>query len=66
MVMFPAHAVSLEYIDDLVGKGLDGSVITELLLYASAGLVPMALPLATLFSSINGHGQPGENIERWP
>ncbi|MFO8022588.1 MAG: LptF/LptG family permease, partial [Perlabentimonas sp.] len=33
-----------KYIDDLVGKGLELDVIAELLLYASAGLIPMALP----------------------
>ena len=38
-----------KYIDDLVGKGLDFSVIAELLMYASATFVPMALPIAVLF-----------------
>jgi len=52
-----------KYIDDLVGKGLDGSVITELLLYASAGLVPMALPLATLLAALMAMGNLGENNE---
>ena len=37
-----------KYVDDLVGKGLDFSVIAELLLYASATFVPMALPIARL------------------
>ena len=40
------------YIDDLVGKGLDGSVIVELLCYAMANMIPMGLPLATLFAAI--------------
>ncbi|MGE0078606.1 MAG: LptF/LptG family permease [Bacteroidales bacterium] len=52
-----------KYIDDLVGKGLDWSVISELLLYASAGLVPMALPLATLLASLMTLGNLGENNE---
>lgn len=52
-----------KYIDDLVGKGLDFEVILELLLYASAGLVPMALPLATLLASLMMMGNLGENNE---
>jgi lipopolysaccharide export system permease protein len=35
-----------KYIDDLVGKGLSTGVLFELLIYASARLVPLALPLA--------------------
>jgi lipopolysaccharide export system permease protein len=52
-----------KYIDDLVGKGLDVHVIAELLLYASAGLVPMALPLSTLLASLMTLGNLGENNE---
>ncbi len=52
-----------KYIDDLVGKGLSWDVIAELLLYASAGLVPMALPLATLLASLMTMGNLGENNE---
>jgi lipopolysaccharide export system permease protein len=49
-----------KYIDDMVGKGLEGTVILELLWYASAALVPMALPLATLLASIMTFGNLGE------
>ncbi|MCG8411535.1 MAG: LptF/LptG family permease [Bacteroidales bacterium] len=52
-----------KYIDDLAGKGLEWSVIAELILYASARLVPMALPLAILLSSIMTFGNFGENFE---
>lgn len=52
-----------KYIDDLVGKGLDVSVIAELMLYASAGLIPMALPLAILLASIMTFGNLGERFE---
>jgi len=52
-----------KYIDDLVGKGLQWNVIGELLLYASSGLVPMALPLATLLASIMTFGNMGEYNE---
>ena len=52
-----------KYIDDLVGKGLDIGVIAELLLYASATFVPMALPIAVLFASIMTMGNFGEKYE---
>ncbi len=52
-----------KYIDDLVGKGLEFNVILELLLYASAGLVPMALPLSTLLASLMTMGNFGEHNE---
>ena len=52
-----------KYIDDLVGKGLEFNVILELLLYASATFVPMALPIAVLFASIMTMGNFGERYE---
>lgn len=52
-----------KYIDDLVGKGLEWSIILELLFYASAHLVPMALPLAILVSSMMTLGNLAENNE---
>lgn len=51
------------YIDELVGKGLSLGVIMEFLGWGSATLVPMALPLATLLSSIMTMGNFGENNE---
>lgn len=50
-------------IDEIVGKGLDFMIIAELLLYVSTTLVPMALPLAVLLSSIMTFGSLGENYE---
>lgn len=50
-------------IDEIVGKGLDFSVILELLFYASMTLLPMAFPLAVLLSSIMTFGSLGENYE---
>ena len=35
-----------KYIDDLVGKGLEWYLVAELIFYASASFVPLALPLA--------------------
>lgn len=52
-----------KYIDDLVGKGLEWYVVLELIVYASSTLVPMALPLAILLSSIMTFGNLGEHYE---
>jgi lipopolysaccharide export system permease protein len=51
------------YIDDFVGKGLEWYVIAELLIYASANLVTLALPLAVLLSSIMTFGGLAEHYE---
>ena len=40
------------YAEEMIGKGLSIFVVLELLLYASARLVNLALPLAILMSSI--------------
>jgi len=52
-----------KYIDDLVGKGLEISVIAELIFFMSASVVPLALPIATLLSSIMTFGNLGERYE---
>ncbi|MEX0811523.1 MAG: LptF/LptG family permease [Chitinophagales bacterium] len=52
-----------KYIDDLVGKGLEWYIVFELIFYASASFVPLALPLAVLLSSIMTFGSLGENYE---
>ncbi len=52
-----------KYIDDLVGKGLDTWILIQLLAYASARLVPLALPLAVLLASIMTYGDFGEHFE---
>jgi len=52
-----------KYIDDLVGKGLEFTQITELIFYASARFVPVALPIAMLLSSVMVFGKLGENYE---
>lgn len=51
------------WIDDFVGKGLDGTIIIRLIAYLSATLVPLALPLAVLLSSIMTFGNLGETFE---
>jgi len=52
-----------KYMEDMVGKGLDWSVIAELLIYSTAGLVPLALPLSILMSSLMTFGNMGQNYE---
>ena len=52
-----------KYIDDLIGKGLDAIIICKLIFYLSATLIPLALPLAILLSSIMTFGSLGEHYE---
>lgn len=52
-----------KYIDDLIGKGLEISILLKLMFYVSATLIPLALPLAVLFSSIMTYGNLAEHNE---
>ena len=51
------------YVDDMLGKGIEWYVIAELLLYSSANLVPLALPLSVLLASLMTFGNLGEHFE---
>ncbi|MDB5197351.1 MAG: permease [Flaviaesturariibacter sp.] len=51
------------WIDDFVGKGLSTGIILEFILYQSGTLVPLALPLAVLLSSLMTFGNLGESYE---
>lgn len=51
------------YIDDFVGKGLGVDVVLKFIWYQSAVLVPLALPLAVLLSSLMTFGNLGESFE---
>lgn len=51
------------YIDDFVGKGLGAGLILEFIWYQGAVLVPLALPLAILLSSLMTFGNLGESFE---
>jgi lipopolysaccharide export system permease protein len=51
------------YVDDLVGKGLELSIVLEFLFYASATFVALAAPLAILLSSLMTFGSLGERYE---
>jgi len=64
IVMFVLLMLFLfKYIDDLIGKGFAWYVILELMMYASAYNVAMALPLSVLLSTIMTYGSLGENYE---
>lgn len=52
-----------KWVDELVGKGLEWNIIAELLFYASATFVPLALPLAILLASLMTFGNLGERYE---
>jgi len=51
------------WVDDFVGKGISPSVLFEFIWFQSAVLVPLALPLAILLSSIMTFGNMGESYE---
>lgn len=51
------------YIDEMLGKGLEWYVLAELFFYATANVVPMAMPLAILLASIMTFGNLGEHFE---
>jgi lipopolysaccharide export system permease protein len=52
-----------KYIDDMVGKGLGWFVVTKLMLFFSATMVPLALPMAILLSSLMTFGNLAEHFE---
>lgn len=51
------------YADELIGKGLDAWIVFKLMVYASARLVNLALPLAVLVASIMALGNLSERSE---
>ncbi len=52
-----------KYVDEMVGKGLEISVLLELFSYAALTMVPMALPLSILLASLMTFGNLGEHFE---
>lgn len=52
-----------KYIDDLVGKGIDTFMLLRLIFYSMADLVPMALPLSVMISSLMTYGNLAESYE---
>lgn len=51
------------YIDDFIGKGLGLGLLFELMFYTSWTLVPLALPISVLLSSLMTMGNLGEHYE---
>lgn len=51
------------YIDEFVGKGIDVITLLQFITYLSATVVPLALPLGILLSSIMTFGNLGESFE---
>lgn len=51
------------YVDELIGKGLSLSVLAQFFWYMGVMLVPQALPLAILLSSLIAFGNLGESSE---
>ncbi|MCR5049807.1 MAG: LptF/LptG family permease [Paludibacteraceae bacterium] len=51
------------HVNDLVGKGISLGVLAEFFLYACASVVPLALPLAILLSSLIAFGNLAEKFE---
>src|SRR5688572_29495427 len=52
-----------KWVDELIGRGLELSVIGELFYYVALTLVPLALPLTILLSSLMTFGSLGEHYE---
>ncbi|MFK7946579.1 MAG: LptF/LptG family permease [Saprospiraceae bacterium] len=52
-----------KYIDEIMGKGLAVTTIFELIFYLSMSLVPLALPVSVLISSVMVMGNMGERYE---
>lgn len=51
------------YVDDLIGKGLSLDILGQFFWYMSLMMVPQALPLAILLSSLISYGNLGESSE---
>lgn len=52
-----------KYVDEMVGKGLEMSVLFELFFYAAVTMIPLALPLSILLASLMTFGNLGERLE---
>ena len=51
------------YVDDLIGKGLSLGILAQFFWYMGLMLLPQALPLAILLSSLIAFGNLGESSE---
>jgi lipopolysaccharide export system permease protein len=53
----------LRYFDDIIGKDLGYAVVSQLLFYFAIFMIPVAMPLAVLLSSLITFGNLGEHFE---
>ncbi|MCL2097947.1 MAG: LptF/LptG family permease [Bacteroidales bacterium] len=51
------------YIDEIIGKGLELSVILEFFFWGGVTFIPLSLPLSTMLASLMTMGSMGENNE---
>ena len=51
------------YVDELVGKGLEMSVLAQFFFYSGLTLIPLSLPLAILLAALMTFGNFGERFE---
>ena len=51
------------YVDELVGKGLEMSVLAQFFFYSALTLIPLSLPLAILLAALMTFGNFGERYE---
>ena len=52
-----------KYVDEMVGKGLEMSVLAQFFFYSALTLVPASLPLAILLAALITFGNFGERFE---
>ena len=51
------------YVDELVGKGLETSILAQFFFYSALTLIPLSLPLAILLAALMTFGNFGERYE---
>ena len=51
------------YVDELVGKGLEMSIMAQFFFYSGITLIPLSLPLAILLAALMTFGNFGERFE---
>lgn len=54
---------AFRFVDDIVGKGMEFSIMAEMLFYLSLQAIPMSLPLSMLLASLMTFGNLGEHYE---
>lgn len=52
-----------KYVDEMVGKGLEMSILGQFFFYSALSLVPVSLPLAVLLAALITFGNFGERFE---